>query len=403
LYKECQPCCAACGIKKSLELAHIVALQEGGEPRTRNLIFLCGSNKKVQPGCHQLFDMGCYSVKKMFDLRKRWTNRGAGDIRKEMIKLYKRRLSIPAQGNKRDGPLKGVQELITKKYYRNAIKKLKEMLNYVNHDDKVETIIKIAETERRRATRNGLLKAIKYISDIVPEEVPEGIRSWYWYEIGYIELLTGNSERALQSFSISRDSLKKEQSAYGGKWAAATSILVQINCGLRLRHKRFSWSWNKQKKELNEALKKASKDYSYLGKRWVSNCLWHLARLELAQEHYSKAWNKWRTANNHWHKMDILSGWDAGIRPTILSLKGQICLRMAKSNKEYKKALKFLSRALTQIIGGLPQHPEGMRDLLFAIADAFEGIGESPCHTKRLRDVARKTMDGSSWLNPYYV
>jgi hypothetical protein len=45
------------------------------------------------------------------------------------------------------------------------------------------------------------------------------------------------------------------------------------------------------------------------------------------------------------------------------------------------------------------QQPEGMRDLLFWIAEALQRKGE-PAH-KEIRATASRCADSSSWFNPY--
>ena len=97
--------------------------------------------------------------------------------------------------------------------------------------------------------------------------------------------------------------------------------------------------------------------------------------------------------------MDLSSGWDVAARVTLLSLFGRLVLG-GGSAKQASEALPYLVRALVLLLGTRRQQPEGVRELLFAIARGIRALGEQG-RSKRLGRVADACKDFSSWINPY--
>jgi hypothetical protein len=97
--------------------------------------------------------------------------------------------------------------------------------------------------------------------------------------------------------------------------------------------------------------------------------------------------------------MDITSGWDAGSRSNLLALYGQIALASAASEEDARNALPYLVRALVLLLGLRRQQPEGVRDLLFGIADGLRRVGEGT-RGGQIMAVAAACVDYSSWFHP---
>ena len=172
------------------------------------------------------------------------------------------------------------------------------------------------------------------------------------------------------------------------------------------------WSWNQIRDELTVALNAAQADLTILQSgrdvpeselrhavRWIHNCLLHIVKPDIAQRRLKAADMNFSTASVHWRTMDIARGWDVGFRPTLLSLYGHIALRSANSDENIRIAMGYLVRGVALILGLRRQQPEGIRDLLFGIADGLHLLRQS-VHERRIRAVAEQAVEYSSWFNP---
>jgi len=172
------------------------------------------------------------------------------------------------------------------------------------------------------------------------------------------------------------------------------------------------WSWNSVLRQLADGLGKARADLKELhdtdgigeselrnSSRWVYNCLVHLVKPDLAQGRVNAARKRWDEAAKYWRTMDITSGWDAGSRSNLLALYGQIALASAASEEDARNALPYLVRALVLLLGLRRQQPEGVRDLLFGIADGLRRVGEGT-RGGQIMAVAAACVDYSSWFHP---
>lgn len=91
-------------------------------------------------------------------------------------------------------------------------------------------------------------------------------------------------------------------------------------------------------------------------------------------------------------------GWDVGFRATQLLLYGKLKLAQQSGRRGACGALPYLVRSLVGMVGLKQQQPEGIRDLLNAIAEALERSND-PCH-KEVKRVAKMCVDFSSWFHP---
>ena len=74
-------------------------------------------------------------------------------------------------------------------------------------------------------------------------------------------------------------------------------------------------------------------------------------------------------------------------------------LVLAGDNNAVDEALAYLVRSVVLQIGLRRQQPEGVRDLLFCIADALQE--KSDRIHQEIHSIASRCVDFSSWFNPF--
>jgi len=266
--------------------------------------------------------------------------------------------------------------------------------------------IDIAALERRRTRKDALSIARAEIGEVRVERITDSVwRSRYYYENGYIELLSGHPREAFVAFNGVRSELS------GWRWAAHTAMAAQASRIMNEARMSGGWSWQTIEKELLKALVCAKNDVRSFrraglesaeerrhAQRWVHNCLLDLMKPAIGLGKLKRAELWWNQAAKNWQKMDISSGWDVGFRSTQLFLYGKLQLAQHSRRDGAAEALPYLVRALVRMVGLRQQHPEGSRDLLYAIAGALERNGD-PVH-KRVRKAAENCVDFSSWFHP---
>lgn len=395
--------CVACGKNKdngfSLEYAHIVPLEECGETKEENIVPLCKRQGKRQEnrGCHKLFDDGYASITEMQRARLEW-KKGTSkyQLREHMVERYQKHQKQSSSINS-DSKNK-IQALVTHGATVKAIKEAKRLLEQTgDKNESVELRLKIIEIERRRSALGALERASKCFFQLEQEKgTPKNFYSWFYYEGGYINLLLGRHNIALDYFQKSLNAVDKTKKNWQGQFVAATSLIVQSKNALMGPKAPFPTL----RRKLIEAKKIADQAEEIHGTRWVSNCLWHLVTLDILRGDIQCASNSLEKAQNHWHTMTVLEGWDKGSRLTILAITGELLAAKAKNKTNAQDALKYLTRALVLLIGARPHFPEGGRDLLFAIAHMLHLIGRNR-QADQVHNVASRIREGGSWRFPY--
>jgi len=408
------PVCAACGRSSAanlvLQAAHITPLAECAVTAEENLLLLCKEIKITDPpGCHRLFDLGYCSVREMQECRIKWLKGLRPYMRDKMLTL---RREWGPQNSKNANYKKALGEL----------RILQKPLDPQSEDWNVLQI-QISELTRRRAKKNILEKAIAEIARVDPAKLNQTLRSRYFYEKGYIDLLRGNLDRAFSYFLQGRTELDTDLDSIKNRWrwAAHTVLLAQVACLKRGLKQSVEWPWRKIRAELQSALAcsesavadahkiitQSSKKSRELqieyrdANRWVLNCLTHLVKPDIAEGRFSAAQHKLEIVNAKLQEMDVSSGWDATGRWTFLTLKGILGMKRnyRTSIRNDNEALAYLSRALVLVLGMRRAQPEGIRDLLISIAEALE-LQKDKMAT-RFREVGILCYDLSSWLHPY--
>ncbi|MFY3741117.1 MAG: tetratricopeptide (TPR) repeat protein [Candidatus Nitrosomirales archaeon] len=401
--------CAACGRKPPgvfrLEKAHISPLSELGITTLENLLPLCirhGGDRQL--GCHTLYDQGYCSIADMHECRKRWIECRQPTTRDNMMQLLAH-----------FGP--STQQLGALNIKLRNLK-MQQKSKPIDSEEWHYLQVQIAEVTRRRAAKDARKRAWQELTRVNPRKLMSATRkSKYFYEKGYIELLSGHLNDAFNDFFHGRKILRADSSnsKNSWRWAAHTVQLVQVSRLRSVIDPNAGWSWDKIRQELARALCYSEKATRDLGKaiekrstpylqeeyrhaqRWVQNCRLHLIKPDLAQQQLESARNDWDKAHENWEKIDISSGWDTGFRPTLLSLYGKLMLESARNEVESRRALAYLVRSLVIMLGLRRQQPEGIRDLLFWIAEALDRIKDSAA--RRIRTVASQCIDHGSWFN----
>lgn len=405
--------CAACGRYQHevlrLEAAHISPLSECARTTENNLILLCKEEAgKTEPGCHSLFDNGYASIKSIRECRENWVKRLRPVYRQRMLKL--RHLYGPSalqQGHLRK-ELAYLRKLQSEQLSKSEVWSLLQ--------------IRIAEITRRRTKKNALNRAMAELDEVTIRNLSSPAQyARYYYEMGYINLLSGRLETAFSDFLSGRKALDKEISKPSNRWrwAAHTCLIAQVSRLLRASGLTTGWTWSKINKELNKALNQAqiamdetkatngnnlqnvtSEEYRHAS-RWVQNSYLHLVKPAIARNHIRKCQEYLKLAEKKWESMDVSSGWDAGFRPTQLSLYGQVTLLSADTKEQLQEALSYLVRSMVLLIGYRRQQPEGIRDVLYSIAFTLKQLDDSV--NNQVARIAERCGDFSSWLNPFVI
>ena len=409
--------CAACGKEKGedgitlLAAAHLNALEECGQTTQENLLPLCIRDKTMvgsQLGCHTLFDEGYMSVSEMRNVRRRWARKQVQSVRSKIEDSWRKHANAPSSMVDEGGD--EIQSLITQQKYPKAIEKIKEKLvsPYLAEDERFHLRIKLMEVCRRRPAKGSLEYADELRKELFREKIPSRLCPWFHYESGYISMLLGDLVQAEREFEESRQALNPKDQNYSEQWVAATVLIVQIKaaklaCGKKQKHR--AREWNNLESTLESAEYVALKSKEVHGLRWIANCKWDRVRLYVARDETELAENLRAKAYTHWESMTAEVGWDAAFRTSINAINGIVLSSSAKKSSEAREALKYLSRAIVVILGKARQQHEGIRDVLFATANALRLLNDNSLleHARRLEEVAARVRDGSSWRHPYFI
>jgi hypothetical protein len=394
-----------------MERAHINPLSECAETTENNLIWLCREKQGNDPGCHGLFDKEFASIVAMRKCKKRQVE-GLRPVHRGMM-LCLRNLYGPSflqQGH----PNKELAFL------------QKQQSPYTPGSEEWSNLqITIAEVTRRKTTKNALIRAMEEIDKVDIDTLSDSAeQSRYYYEKGYIYLLSGKPDQAFFQFSVGRATQEKRITEAGNRWrwAAHTCLMVQANRLIEAAEPSKGWTWNKISKAMSEALEHAKiaadltqpvgnvslmslvpeeyEEYRHAN-RWVQNCILHLVKPKIALKHHRKALEYLELASRRWESMDVSSGWDSGFRPTYLTLYGQAILLRARTKEELKEALAYLVRSMVLLIGLQVRNPEGIRDTLFSTASGLRRL-KDPIHT-RVTEIAKRCRDFNSWRHPFVI
>lgn len=376
--------CAICGREKlRIEAAHIEPLEAGALTTKENIILLCSNSiNSVTPGCHELFDEGLTSIKLIEKLKNSTDSYENGSIREKMMELWKETKTDKNTQN----PL---QQLISKKHWGKALYSLKEQKKCTPNGINFSIIIKEAEINRKRTAKGGLKQARKLL-DSIGKIIPKLFHSQFCYELGYVHLLSGEHDLALKQFELSQkkenDNIKK-----------TATFWLWLNAEIALKGNQSRWDI--VQKKMDEIFKNKNQTNSIFSKRIHANGLFNIVRVFLIKKEFEKAKDRLDEAIEHWKEMDITTGWEKSFIPTILSLRGQVLVSLKDTESDINKALKLFSRYLVIMLAG-KQVPEGIRDVLFPVAECLRKIGNKKI-ADNVEEIAKRILDGASFKFPY--
>lgn len=395
--------CAACGRTPpdvaDLQAAHIAPLQECAPTTADNIVPLCVQPRASPPTCHSLFDHGCASIEDMEAARVTWATGGTSTLRERMLAVFERYVDHPQQRGH-----------LTKQLSALRVK-LASLQPTSTEWHQVQ--LTIAEVVRRRARDGALEHARRELQCVDPNRLQPRERARFHYEQAYVSMLLGDIRAAFLDFDGGRAVLADvDMPGNGWRRAAHTALVAQVSRIMSSHGVRGGWSWNRVRDELTIALKTARDDLTALqsageapeaelrnASRWIQNCLLDLVKPDIAQRRFKQAHKRLADAAQRWRTMDITRGWDAGFRPTLLSLYGQITLGSATSDEDIRIGMSYFVRGMALLLGLRRQQPEGIRDILFGIADGLRRL-QQPVRGGRITAVAERIVEYSSWFNP---
>lgn len=395
-------CCAICGKPfngAKPQRGHIIPLAECGETKPENLVLLC-TNKSEQVskrGCHELFDGGYASISEVIEAKEIWIN---GSYSQELRKKIEERYLTHRVQPTNIGTTKPdeIQSLVSAQKWLMALSALGEKIeNSRKETDKIRYLTKEVEILRRRSAIGSLELAEKKYRELESMgNIPKELLSWFYYEGGYVAMLLGRHQRAFGLFNNSIKAISEDMPGYAGQWSAAVGLITQTTIAIHGKDSPF----DRIMKMADKARKLCANVNGIHANRWMDNWNWNIARINLVRGDLEKAMSAVNGAENHWRKMNVLDGWSAGSSATHRIITGTILAEKATSSAEAKEAMRHLSRALVMILGGGRQHPEMVRDLLFAIGKCIE-LSSMESRANEIRKTATNTRDGSSWQYPY--
>jgi hypothetical protein len=382
--KDAPQLCAACGKPEvELQVAHIKALELGSETVFENLVRLCHEPRRN--GCHELYDSGYASPREMREAQGKWL-RGEIDNTLRPTMESRRNAGDEIERCKREGQL------------RKALRCVEDRLRHTADDVQALRLrIKALELERRRTSKDALQRADRIFTELSKRpSLPQQLRSWLFYEGGYVALLMGQQEIARTRFE--EGLAATDRSAPGWEWKCAAATAKIVHTAVAALGAKSPW--DKLYADLTAAASLADAGHDADSRRWALNCRWNTARLFLARGDLTNAEAVWRSAADIWESVTVETGWDVAVHWSAVAIRGQIAALQATTASRADEALRHLARAIVATVGRAGRYPEGIRDTLFALARVFDLLGASD-HSICAREVALRTQDGTSWLCPF--
>jgi hypothetical protein len=398
------PFCASCGQAatngKRLEGAHILALEEGGRSRSDNLVLLCHD-------CHRMFDEGYASRNEMAEAARAW--RG-GSLRRLDHLMQRRKV----EANRQQATVRplvdtlgllekggAVYGLLQARRWRKALRALREArrLGVSTQDDQVLAIVE-AQTERRRGAIGALERGSRLLREIDPDGVQSERRPLFFYELGYTTQLLGFADKAASYFSRSRQAaleLTDDECAALEALIGWVQELAAITIGTQAEA--LAVSLLPMTEQIDAAADRARQIGGHFGGRWVVNC--HAWKLNLLMKcgDCAGALKTMADIRSARDTQNVTTGWTVAARPGLAAASGLLPIASHGSYEEIERGLHLLARALVPLVGGLCQHPEGIRDKLLGFERGLELL--SLPGSDGLRRVRERIRDGSSFLDPY--
>lgn len=392
--------CALCGSNERVEFAHLFPLEEGGITTSDNLIPLCGRLPK-ESSCHWLYDRRYASIAEMTSARESWI---AGWDNRQLADTMVRRREDHKKISTATGELGGddLQSLIANGHFRKAARRARVLAGSAAGDGHRQLGYAIREVEchRRRAARGALEMAARRYAAVerdaptYPDLLPR-----LYYEGGYVSLLLGRHREAQPLFARSLSCAELLPGGSPVERSIAAGLMLQ--CVVAINGIDSPWDELLALADRAEAsLQSADGTHA---QRWIDNWNWHRVRIALIRRDAVAAQRLVEHATDHVRHQDALGGWSTGSLATRLVLVGSVKLENAVSDLDVRAAAELLTRSVVVLAGRARQYPEGLRDALYGLAAALERLDDVQKAelALRLREVAVRIRDGSSWSYPY--
>jgi tetratricopeptide (TPR) repeat protein len=380
--------------------AHILPVSEGWPTTANNVVLLCERPGKAtaHDGCHWLFDNGYACVNEILEVAASTGSAAA----KQLASNMRTRHSTFGTSARESG------------HYRKWQKELRSKTGKCigEYSKFAELILQVAESARRRTTKNALSKALLVIEEIDHAKIEDTyVRSRYLYERGYIYFLQGRWGEAHTLFLAGINDLFLAQDNPGNAWrlAAFRAMACQVQL---LAHPPQIEAFRLCRAELSDvlyvllqvesdlaipdpwAVSSEARLNQMLAGRWAQNIHLYLCRIDVLMGDAVQARTRLEITLERWKRYHRANGWEACFKPLLVSLRGHVELLTASSDDDVRKALGFLVRALV-MFRGRSQQPESISDIL-------RGIGRG---LRRLKNgdasyffrVAERCSDAASW------
>ncbi len=392
--------CLICGRKEQevdIDAAHIKPVEEGGITCVSNLVPLCSSKNKPL-GCHQLYDKGLLSRKKLRTLQsKRKPDR---TLRKKMLNAY---LSLEnLQDTARPLPKNVRIPTIAFAAYRKErtryLRKLRAELRECK-DPVSEFLIRlrIAELLRRGRSYNSMSdawKEIKHCSKLL-DNIPLPYHCRFYYEYGYIYHLLGDFPNAIGAYERSaqlahdiNDAYSKTEEIMALAQGAVVKMLATPSTGsAAINH------FKSVEKQLIEVEKLAGKLGGAIGNRWKVSCLIHRARLHVKTRETQRSRKLFARAVTFRDSLDATTGWATNAYQLLLT---DLLISTLENKIQFTLLIEMCSRTTRNMLSGSPLRPEGVKDALIALYRILENEESKLAH--EVKSIVDRTFDPLSGL-----
>jgi tetratricopeptide (TPR) repeat protein len=293
----------------------------------------------------------------------------------------------------------GLQSLIANGHVAKCVREARALAKAAGSDRRrrISYSIREIECQRRRAARDALDEAARRYAEIESDAqaCPDLLPRLY-YEGGYVRLLLGHHRAAKELFEESVRCAGDSPIEYAIAASAVVECVVAING--------IDSPWDQLFECVDQAEGVLRAADSIHAQQWtIDNWSWDRVRMAIIRGDAEGARRLLDRAETHFKNQTALAGWSTGSLAKRLALRGSVTLVNGGSEADFHGAARLLTRSVVVLVGRRRQYPERLLDALYDLATALEHLGASR-HTDlplRLRAIAGRTRDGSSWSHPY--
>jgi tetratricopeptide (TPR) repeat protein len=384
--------CAYCNAKGSIDAAHIIPLEIGAKTTENNLILLCKH-------CHKTYDDGHLSISEMQTFARAFKVGEISSPGKKIALLNKPQGSIteaPASISSLSDDLLDMQR---SNKHKKAVILIKKELGRrdLSNEEKIYLTIKLGELTRRRAARGVLDESLRYLESIDDSTVSKKYKPLYYYELGYVNRLVGNHERALDIYLKAREATSTSSGA--DNVATAVNFILCEMAGSDVLTSKQEQMWTEQ---LNKLAVQSQMTGGYWGGRWELNCRAHNLQVSIKARNEKTSREEFKTYQKSYFDSNVSKGWDVGSRQSYSLLKGLMFVLFPRTDENFETGIGLLARSFLARLGNR-QRLEGIRDAGMGLAFGLKRKGgqRNVKIAKVLNDLMTRTVDGTSYIWPW--